>query len=507
MAVSCFAAAEAAFKVDTSTNYIIDEYGRTRIFHGVNAVEKIFPWHPVVDHFDAERSLSAEDARNLRMWGFNIVRLGTMWPGLEATRNSYNMTYLKEIGRIVDLLGKEGIVTLLDLHQDLLSPYWCGEGVPDWAAIAQNLTFQFPKPAVWEEIPKDPNGYANLKTCLKWVFGVFYLSEAVNAGFQSLYDNVNGIQDSFVAFWRTVATYFANNENVIGFELINEPWAGNAFRDPWYLLSQGLGDKINLAPMYDRAAAAIRQLPGASKKLVFYESATIDQVWGTKNGFTTGPNGAQWNETNVYSYHSYCTLSDRDGNPYSRPLCDAVDAYLFEMWTNTYKRLGGGGMMTEWGALSSSPGAMQQIHRISSLADEYIQSWIWWQFKDYDDVTTASIGDVESFYDSKGQLQVEKVKALSRTYAQAISGTPLAMKFNTTTSEFSLDYVYGANIPTSQPTIIFLNQAWYYPRGYNVVLNPASHLSYSSSEPNYVQIWHSASLAPGVIINVKIVAL
>jgi len=468
----------------------------------VNAVEKIFPWHPVTSHFDAARSLSREDAQNLRKWGFNIVRLGTMWPGFESVRGYYNYTYLSEISKIVNYLGDEGIVTLLDLHQDLLSPYWCGEGVPDWAAIAPNLTFPFPKPAVWQDIPKDPNGYANLKTCLKWVFGVFYLSEAVNAGFQSLYDNVNGIQDSFVNFWYNVGSYFATNPNVIGFELLNEPWVGNAFKDPWLLLTQGLADKKNLEPMYERAAAAIRQT--TSDKMIFYESATIDQIWGTKNGFKTGPGGSKWNSKSVYSYHSYCTLSDRDGNPYNRPLCDVIDEYLFGLWIDTYKRLGGAGMMTEWGALSASPGAMQQIHRIAGLADDHLQSWIWWQFKDYDDVTTASIGDVESFYDSKGNLQVPKVKALSRTYAQAISGTPTSMKFNETSAQFHLTYTYSAAVPTTAPTVIYYNAEWHYPRGFLIFVTPSNFVSWTSLETGYIQLWHQASLPNGTTVDVKI---
>lgn len=369
--------------MNTRTNFLQDESGRTRLYHGVNAVEKIFPWHPTTTGFDASRSLSAIDAENLRRWGFNIVRLGTMWPGVEPVRGKYNMTYLAQIKTIVDNLGANGIETLLDMHQDLLSPYWCGEGLPDWAAIAKNLTFPFPKPAVWQTIPTEPGtGYADLKTCLKWVFGVFYLSEAVNQGFQSLYDNVEGIQDSWVKFWQIVAAYFASHPSVIGYELINEPWAGNMYADPGYVLRGGLGDVKNLVPMYERAAAAIRTL--SPDKLIFYEPATIDQLWGTSNGFQIGPGGAAYNATNVYSYHSYCTLSDRDGNPYSRPLCDFVDDYLFSLWVGTYKRLGGGGMMTEWGALSQSAGAMQQIHRIAALADQHLQSWVWWQFKDYD---------------------------------------------------------------------------------------------------------------------------
>jgi len=51
------------------------------------------------------------------------------------------------------------------------------------------------------------------------------------------------------------------------------------------------------------------------------------------------------------------------------------------------------------------------------------RSWTYWQFKYYHDITTAANpGTTESFYDEYGNLQVNKVKALSRPYAYAICG-------------------------------------------------------------------------------------
>ena len=76
-------------------------------------MEKIFPWHPTTSGFDASRSLSAVDAENLRGWGFNLVRLGTMWPGVEAVRGEYNVTYLRQLEVIVNNLAANGIETLL----------------------------------------------------------------------------------------------------------------------------------------------------------------------------------------------------------------------------------------------------------------------------------------------------------------------------------------------------------------------------------------------------------
>lgn len=41
------AAAQAFLTVDTNTNQLKDEYNRIRIFHGVNAIYKEFPYYPL----------------------------------------------------------------------------------------------------------------------------------------------------------------------------------------------------------------------------------------------------------------------------------------------------------------------------------------------------------------------------------------------------------------------------------------------------------------------------
>jgi endoglycosylceramidase len=49
--------------------------------------------------------------------------------------------------------------------------------------------------------------------------------------------------------------------------------------------------------------------------------------------------------------------------------------------------------------------------------------WSYWQFKKYQDLTTAaSPATTESFYTDDGELELNKVRALSRSYAHAIAG-------------------------------------------------------------------------------------
>ncbi len=57
--------------------------------------------------------------------------------------------------------------------------------------------------------------------------------------------------------------------------------------------------------------------------------------------------------------------------------------------------------------------------------------WSYWQFKKYQDLTTAAIpATTESFYTEDGELEMNKVRALSRSYAHAIAGILLIIIFD-----------------------------------------------------------------------------
>jgi hypothetical protein len=142
--------------IDPVTGAIKDKLGRELIFHGidlyiylivyywiiycyiffnfkgVNAVAKWAPYVPITEGFNAWTTLSDQDFANLQSWGQNIIRLGVMWAGLEPTQGEYNETYIQIIESIVNKASRYGIYTLLDMHQDLLSEKFCGDGLPLW---------------------------------------------------------------------------------------------------------------------------------------------------------------------------------------------------------------------------------------------------------------------------------------------------------------------------------------------------------------------------------------
>ena len=87
-----------------------------------------------------------------------------------------------------------------------------------------------------------------LQDCAKHGWPNYQFADATGAAYQNLYRNKNGnlltllfhlicinhndivrilgLRDSFAAFWAKVAQEFVGNPYIIGYELLNEPWAG-----------------------------------------------------------------------------------------------------------------------------------------------------------------------------------------------------------------------------------------------------------------------------------------
>ncbi|EFA85830.1 hypothetical protein PPL_01061 [Heterostelium album PN500] len=486
----------AFINVNTTTQHLMDEYGRVRVFHGVNVVYKIFPWHPLTDKFDPQNSLVQEDIDNMVAWGFNAVRFGAMWPGVEPERGVFNQTYLEVIYNMVNQLGSAGIHTIIDFHQDIINRRFCGEGIPDWAVVLPESTLSFPEPAVLHKYPVDNETlYPDLSLCLDKEFATYYFSDAVGATFQSLYDNAEGIQDEFLKYWQQLAKTFQNVSTVLGYEIINEPWGGNIYKYPELLVDLGHADRVNLMPLYQNVNEAIREID--QRHAIFYEKSLVD-LYDSK--FPAGtPGGIEYNDRQILSYHIYC--GNVGGNPRHVGLCDSENKVFLDGAMTDLRRTGGGGFMTEFGAISNTTNAMDTITYMMNEADNYFQSWCYWQFKFYNDLTTS--GPTESLYLADGSLDVIKVRTLSRTYAQAIAGSPQKMTFDIQTASFTFSYEIDTSI--TQPTIIYLNEAMHYPNGYTASITTGS-AQISSPSTNTINITPTTSTLNGQLITIEILA-
>ena len=77
-----------------------------------------------------------------------------------------------------------------------------------------------------------------------------YTSPEVASAFEAFWSNTAGLQDKFIDYWRVVATKFANNSNILGYDIINEPFAANLYKDSTLFTDQKKFDREVLRPFY-----------------------------------------------------------------------------------------------------------------------------------------------------------------------------------------------------------------------------------------------------------------
>jgi len=233
----------------------------------------------------------------------------------------------------------------------------------------------------------------------------------------------------------------------------------------------------------------------------FFEPCVADLL---QSGLSEGPGGVDYNNRQVFSYHVYCVDVTKQGDPKSDVACDLDDALLISLrYEEAKKKKFGGMMLTEFGAISNSTEGAKEINRITGLADEFLQSWSYWQFKKYQDLTTAaSPATTESFYTEDGELEMNKVRALSRSYAQAIAGQPLSMIFDPRTARFQLVFIVNTDI--HQPTIIYINEELNYPQGCDINVAPVNSLTWNSTDPNYYEFIPGTSTKNGTAVTILI---
>jgi len=478
--------------VDPSTGHYVDEFGRTRIFHGMNVVVKHAPWIPQSQTFNTVDSLDAETMDNLRKWGFNVVRLGVMWPGVEPVLHQLDQPYLQEIVQLTERLAERGVYTIADFHQDVGSRRFCGEGFPEHYidALLQNKSSMlarapaFPAPSVKaSELPMNASGYPSLEDCKKREFAQYYLTYAVGAMWEEMYTPGTELQKGFLRYWSAVGTAFRDAPQLLGYELINEPpgyclggTRADCLKSPEIILDNAV-ETHKLMPLYQLAGKAIRAT--GAKQHILYEATVPPKL--TAQVFPELPLG---NDTQQgLAYHIYCAPGDGAG-----PVAGLVCKGFLDLYYNTYypflrKYNGVAGFMTEFGAVGGNPLELKHLDMLLNVADDHLQSWAYWMLKLYGDFTTAN--SAESLYDADGKLETAKLKILSRTYGQAIAGTPQRMTFDTKTGAFQLDF--NATV-TAAPTEIYLNEELHYPNGYVLEIQPSTCAMRQSSETNYIYL-------------------
>jgi endoglycosylceramidase len=455
--------------------YLTDADGRVVILHGVNAVYKRAPYELYADP-GKPWNFTRADAARMAALGFNVVRLGIIWQGIEPGTLGPNSpqvctpgspgdphqfdaqvasAYLARVARTVDLLGRYHIYTLLDMHEDVFSSEFGGEGAPPWAVCTGSEPIKI-LPGRWSNTYNDPG-----------------LINAVHHFW--LNDVVGDLQGEYIRSWKAAASYFADNPWVVGFDPINEPFTktlqsgtpevaarleclytgtsdpGRSIIDGSVLRCPPDDPTVGLIDMFRRVAP---------DKLVFFEP----DIYATQDR----PNdiGPMDYSGLVFNFHDYCGLrSGVTGNPTDLNACSAQELHTMQRRSeerpdiaSVHQPEGPAWFMSEFGATTSEP----LMQRLTDIADELQLGWTYWQWKYYDDPTGSS---AEALVEADGALS-PTATALSRAYPQAVAGTPISYSYDPDHGEFHLLYVPDDRIDA--PTVIFVPTAAAYAAGYQV---------------------------------------
>jgi endoglycosylceramidase len=199
---SPFEATAASPFVTVDGQRFIDAEGRHLLLHGVNIVSKN-------RRANYQPRVTAEDFKMLRSWGWNCIRLGVIWDGLEPEMGAFDEAYLEKLDGWVALAKEYGFYVILDMHQDLFS-YKYADGAPEWATLDDGMPHL--RGNIWSD--------------------AYLISPAVQQAFDNFWENKPcadgmGVQDHFAAAWKKLAQRYKDEEAIVAYDLFNEPNIGS----------------------------------------------------------------------------------------------------------------------------------------------------------------------------------------------------------------------------------------------------------------------------------------
>lgn len=456
-------------KISVNGASLVDEYGRERIFNGVNLVFKGDHEKSGTEAFipgDWDEPLM----QKLRERGMNLVRLGLIWEAVEPQPGIYAEDYLDYLSGVMDICAKNGIYCFLDMHQDLFSSFGVGygDGAPPWACLTGGAKLHKQK-FVWAE------GYFFPGACHK-AFDSFWSNARYNG---------RGLQDYFIDMWVHVAERFKDKPNLLGFDFFNEPFPGSSGWkitktiakaaaktilthknvDRKKLVSDLLHDETRADvldvlddpevcrsifhaaypivrefdvkryyPFLRKAAAAIRRV--TDKGIIFMDNSYFSNL-GIPYSVPklVYPDGTP--EKNVlFAPHGYDIMVD---TPLTNNASNELVDFIFDEHKKTQERLGIPVVVGEWGGFFEEPGS-EYTHLRHLLKKFDSNKWscaYWCYWHGLEDSTIMQI--------------------LSRPYPQAVPGVIDAYEYDREADVFTLSFT-APDKKSKKPAVVYLHK-------------------------------------------------
>lgn len=415
--------------------WLTDSEGRVVILRGFNVVDITDPrTTPDVIGF------GEDDAAFLAANGFNVVRLGVEWSQLQPSAGVFDETYLNRLEQTVALLADHGIVTLLDMHENV-PPDWVTGGLPP-------SSLPFPVSVFF-----DPAKNAALDR--------FWRNDELATGERVL--------NNYARMMQYLAHHFRGNSAVLGIEILNEPIPGNQF---WpSVFGSSYFEAEQLTPFYNQVASAIRSVNG-SVPMFFEPSVLATAMVPIRLGKVEDSNA-------VLSFHNYAFIN----------MNGLVLPFVSTIASNALKyaeKHNIPAFLSEFGSSNNASSIRQSVGQ----SDANFVGWTEWMYSDTTfggvDGTPEWLVKDPSLPPEGANVDFEKLKLLARPFAQSVAGTPISISFDD--GEFRFGYStlradgqgrFGAG---SEST--FAIPGLHFPNGYEVTVTGGQVVS----APNATQL-------------------
>jgi len=439
----------------------IDPQGRQVLLSGINFISK----NPAEKYIPPQ---GVETFQQFKSWGFNCIRLGIIWDGLEPEPGKYNEDYLAEIDKRIQWAADNGIYVLIDMHQDLYGAKF-SDGAPDWATLDEGKDHY--TGAVWSDS--------------------YLISPAVQTAFDNFWKNKPasdgiGIQDHYANLWKYLAKRYSKNTTVIGYDIMNEPFMGTSANKimPTMLeayaeiLVQETGqappteeellmmwsdeesrlealnlistrekyskvvdaiysdnasfERNELQSMYQKVADAIREED--QNHILFLNHSYFSNTGVSTAIETTKLADGTVDKQVAYAAHGYDLVVDT--KEVENPSYERVE-FIFDRIAESGKRMNVPVLVGEWGALHGKSLKMVETARhLVGLLESHKFSNTYWAF--YNNIETYSYFK----------------NAIIRPYPQHISGSLVEYNYDFKTGDFTC--IWNETEQSKSPTIIYV---------------------------------------------------
>jgi endoglycosylceramidase len=335
--------------------HIVDVDGRTVLLRGVN-VNQLGDYYQPNPDYPSTVPLDVTQFDGIARLGMNVVRLIVHWSLLEPSAGEIDETYVAKIRQAVDWASARGIYTVLDMHQDAWGKYIA-------TPPGETCLPGFSRAVGWDGAPQWATLTDALPTCRLLLREV---SPAVAQAAESFWIDRDGIQSHLVNVWARLASEFASDAAVAGYDLMNEPHPG------WVL---GHSELTFLGLYYRRALDAIRAAETEAMgfhHIVFFEP--MDHWSATSAGFSPEP--FTLDPDIVFAPHLYAQSLTVD-HAIGHDVITIKDG--FDEADRESMRYGTTFWSGEWGWFGGNPD-LDHIAEYARQEDAHLVGGAWWQW-------------------------------------------------------------------------------------------------------------------------------